>query len=93
MPGIVAEATCTEGQHVDKGAILFLLDSRSVDVAVAFAEKTLERQKKLIQAEGTSQKLLQDAEMQLAAARAQKAILQIQSPLAGTVVRGERQAR
>jgi membrane fusion protein (multidrug efflux system) len=87
VPGVVTEVKCVEGQRVDKGALLFQLDSRAADVAAAFAEKSLERQKKLVQVDGTSQKTLQDAEQQLAAARAQQALLRVQAPLAGTVVR------
>jgi len=87
VPGVVAEVKCVEGQRVDKGAVLFQLDSRAADVAVTFAEKTLERQKKLVQVDGTSQKALQEAEQQLAAARAQQALLRVQSPLAGTLLR------
>jgi RND family efflux transporter MFP subunit len=87
VPGVVTEVKCVEGQRVDKGALLFQLDSRAADVAAAFAEKSLERQKKLVQVEGTSQKALQEAEQQLAAVRAQQTLLRVQAPLAGTVVR------
>ena len=87
VAGVVAQVKCVEGQRVEKGAVLFELDPRAVDVAVDFAEKTLERQRKLVQIESTSQKALQEAEQQLAAARAQRALLQVQAPLAGTVVR------
>jgi membrane fusion protein (multidrug efflux system) len=87
VPGVVAAVKCVEGQKVEQGALLFQLDSRAADVAVNFAEKSLDRQKKLAQVEGTSQKLLQDAEQQFAAARAQQALLGIHSPLAGTVTR------
>jgi membrane fusion protein (multidrug efflux system) len=87
VPGVVTEVKCVEGQGVEKGAALFQLDSRAADVAVAFAEKTLDRQRKLVQVEGTSQRALQEAEQQLAAARAQQALLRVQAPLAGTVVR------
>jgi membrane fusion protein (multidrug efflux system) len=87
VPGVVTEVKCVAGQRVEKGALLFQLDTRAADVAVDFAEKTVERQQKLLQIEGTSQKALQEAEQQLAAARAQRALLQIQAPLAGTVVR------
>ncbi len=87
VPGVVTEVKCVEGQRVDKGAVLFQLDSRAADVAVDFAEKTLERQRKLVQVEGTSQKTLQEAEQQVAASRAQRALLRVQAPLAGTVVR------
>ena len=87
VSGVVASAPCAEGQHVQKGALLFQLDSRTAEVATTFAARTVDRQKKLLQGEATSQKTLQDAEQQWAAARAQQALLQVQSPLAGTVVR------
>ena len=86
-PGIVAEVSCTEGQQVQKGAPLFRLDSRTVDVALEFATQTYERQKKLIAAGGTSQKSLQEAEQQVAAARAQQALLKITAPFAGVITR------
>jgi len=85
MPGVVTEVKCVVGQPVEKGAVLFQLDSRTADVAVATAEQVVERQKKLMQVEGTSQKNLQEAEQQLAAARAQQSLLRIASPLAGMV--------
>lgn len=101
VPGVVTAVKCAEGQRVDKGAVLFQLDSRAADVAVEkarkaaeFAEKTLDRQKKLMQVDGTSQKLVLDAEQALAGARSelataqtQQALLQVQAPLAGTVAR------
>ena len=86
-PGVISEVKCAEGQRVEKGALLFQLDPRAADIAVNFAEKTLERQKKLGLGEGTSQKAMQDAEQQLAGARAQQALLKILSPLAGVVAR------
>jgi len=101
VPGVVTAVKCAEGQHVEKGAVLFQLDSRAADVAavkasnaIEFAGKNVERQKKLIQAEVTSQKLLQEAEQALAAARSdfaaaqtQQALLRVSAPLAGTVTR------
>jgi membrane fusion protein (multidrug efflux system) len=87
VPGVIAVVNCVEGQRVEKDALLFALDSRIADVAVKFAEKTLERQQTLAKIEGTSQKNLQDAEQQLASARAQLALLQIQAPIAGTVTK------
>jgi RND family efflux transporter MFP subunit len=66
---------------------LFQLDTRAADVAVDFAQKTLERQKRLVQVDGTSQKTMQDAEQALATALAQRALLQVQSPLAGVVTK------
>lgn len=87
VPGVIVAVNCVEGQRVAKDAVLFELDGRVADVAVAFAEQSLARQQRLIQVEGTSQKALQEAEQQLAAARAQRALLRVQSPLAGTVTR------
>ena len=87
VPGVVAAVKCVEGQRVEKGAVLFQLDSRAADVTASFTEKSLERQQKLAKVEGTSQKLLQEAEQALAAARAQQALLHIQSPLGGVVTK------
>lgn len=87
VPGIVASVQCVEGQSVERGTLLFELDGRAAEVAVRFAEKSLERQKKLAQVEGTSQKLLQEAEQQLASAKAQQAFLQIRSPINGVVTK------
>ncbi len=87
VPGLVFVVKCVEGQHVDKGTVLFQLDSRAADVAVDFAQKALERQQRLIKIEGTSQKSLQEAEQALAAATTQQAFLQIQSPLGGVVTK------
>jgi len=80
VPGVVTEVKCVEGQRLDKGALLFQLDSRAADVAVAFAEKSLERQKKLVQVDGTSQKALQETEQQLAAAARNKRCCECRRP-------------
>jgi len=85
VSGVVVQVNCAEGQQVAKGAVLFQLDPRVADVAATYAEKNLDRQEKLIQVEGTSQKAVQEAEQQLAAARTQQALLQVESPLAGTI--------
>jgi membrane fusion protein (multidrug efflux system) len=101
VPGVVTAVRCAEGQRVEKGAVLFQLDSRAADVAVEkarkaveFAEKTAERQQKLMRVDGTSQKLLLDAEQaltaarnDLAAAQTQQALLRVEAPLSGTVAR------
>ena len=87
VPGVVAQAKTAEGQHVAKGDVLFQLDSRAADVAAEFAAKTVEREKQLMKIQGTSEQALQNAEQQLNAARVQQALLQVQSPLAGTVTR------
>jgi len=99
--GILAEIACTEGRVVERGALLFRLDTRLAEVAVAkaakaveSAEQTYERQKKLLEVEGTSQKSFQQAGLELAAtrselaaARTELALLEIRAPIAGTVVR------
>lgn len=101
ISGIISEVNGSEGQHVEKGAILFRLDSRAVDAAVSkaqlsieFAEKNSDRQKKLIGANGTSEKLLLEAEQtlasaqaELAAAKVQQSLLRGEAPLSGTITR------
>src|SRR5262245_41141060 len=51
IPGVITAVHCVEGQRVENDALLFQLDSRAAELAVNFAEKTLERQRKLAQAE------------------------------------------
>lgn len=87
VPGIVVAVLCVDGQRVAKGDLLFQLDSRAADVAVEFAAQNVERQRRLIEFEGTSERALREAEQQLDAARVQQALLRVQSPLAGTVTR------
>ena len=101
VTGTVAAVNCVEGQRVARGTELVRLDTRVADAqvakakrAVAFAELTLARQKKMLASEATSQRALEEAEQQLAAARsdlaaaeADRALLVITAPLAGTVVR------
>ena len=101
VAGIVAHIDCVEGQSVAKGTVLFRLDSRVAEVAqekakkaLAFAEENFDRQKKLLAVEGTSKKTYLEAEQQLAASRSEiasaetdLALLRIEAPLAGTVVK------
>jgi len=101
VPGLVAEVRCAEGQRVEKDAILFQLDTRVADVAVekarqavGYARQVFERQQKLGPGEATSQRLYQEAQQNLVVAQndlknaeAQRELLTIRSPLAGTVVR------
>jgi membrane fusion protein (multidrug efflux system) len=100
VAGIIAEVKGVEGQQVKKGDVLFRLDSRAVDAAAAkaelaigFAEKNSERQKKLIAAEGTSEKQVLEAEQALAQAKTELATAKVQqslltgvAPLNGTLV-------
>ena len=101
IAGVVTRVNCHEGERVAMGALLFQLDSRAADVAagkaqdaVEFARKTYERQKKLLEVDGTSQKQFQEAEQalqsarsDLSAAQTQQALLRINAPLAGTISR------
>ncbi len=101
VAGIITEVNAVEGQLVKKGDVLFKLDSRAVDAAVLKAELSVEfattnvvRQRKLIAAEGTSEKLVMEAEQALAAAKAELAAASVQqsllggtAPLAGTLVK------
>ena len=99
--GILTDIRCAEGRPVERGTVLFRLDTRLAEVAVTkaekalvFAEQSYERQKKLLAAEGTSEKAFQEAELQLmtarndlAAAKTELSLLEIKAPLTGTVVR------
>jgi membrane fusion protein, multidrug efflux system len=99
--GLLTEIGCAEGQSVAKGTLLFRFDMRLAEAAAAKAAKALataeqayERQKKLLEVDGTSQKNVQQAELELASARSdmaaaqtELALLEVRAPLAGTVVR------
>lgn len=100
MAGIITEINGVEGQLVKKGDVLFKLDSRAVDAAVAkaelgitFAQANVDRQKKLIAAEGTSAKQVLEAEQalagaqtELAAAKVDQTLLRGEAPMTGTLV-------
>ena len=99
VAGIVAQILCEEGKRVEKGATLFLLDTRVADVMVAkaevaveFAQKNFVRKQQMVNAENVSRKLydeaeqvLQAARVDLAGARIQRELLRIAAPLSGTV--------
>jgi RND family efflux transporter MFP subunit len=99
--GIISEVNCVEGQAVKKGDLLFRLDSRIAEAAVQqaqqmvkFEEQNLTRQKELLEVQGTSEKLLQEAQNQvelahneLAKAKTELSLLQVRAPILGTVVR------
>jgi len=101
VTGVVASVLCAEGQLVESGKQLIRLDTRltnarvaNAEKATAFAEQTLARQKSMFASGATSQRALQDAEQQLAAARgelaaalAERASLFIEAPLSGTVLK------
>jgi membrane fusion protein (multidrug efflux system) len=99
--GIISDVNVFEGQAVHKGDLLFRLDSRIAEVAVQqaqqaviFEEQNLTRQKKLLEVQGTSEKLLQEAQNQaelarveLAKAKTELSLFQVTAPISGTVVR------
>ena len=101
VAGVVAHIECVEGQRVEKGAVLFRLDSRVAEVALekakknlAYAQENFERQKKLLPVEGTSKKdyleaeqQYNDARSQLAAAETDIGLITITAPLSGTIVK------
>ncbi len=100
VAGLLAESRAVEGQTVAKGATLFQLDSRVANVqvekarqAMEFAQIAFDRQQRLLSVDGTSKRLYQEAEQNLQAAKyelanatAQRALLTITAPIAGTVV-------
>jgi membrane fusion protein (multidrug efflux system) len=99
--GIVSEALCIEGQDVNQGDTLFRLDSRVAEVAVKqalqaaeFEERNLARQKELLLIQGTSEKLLQEAQHkletardELSKARTELSLLHVTAPISGTIIR------
>ena len=85
--GVVTAVQCAEGQRVERGAVLVLLDNRLADAAVAFAQKNFERQKTLLTTGGASQKTMLEAEQQWQAAQIQRNFLEVHAPLAGVVTR------
>ncbi|MEZ5329912.1 MAG: efflux RND transporter periplasmic adaptor subunit [Verrucomicrobiales bacterium] len=97
--GLIAEVNCSEGQRVDKGAVLVSLDTRvdqsrvdQAKAAVAFADQELGRQKKLLEIDGASIKTFQAAQseahkarLELAAAETALSMLRIEAPIPGIV--------
>ena len=100
VPGLVAEVLIGEGQRVGTDALLFRLDSRTVDVtierarhAVRVAEQLAQRQERLGPGQATSQRAYDDAQAQLSAAQSeltaaelQRRLLDVTAPIAGTIV-------
>ena len=78
VAGAVAQVNVIEGERVEKGEILAALNSSST--TFENAQREAERQKNLYEQHNTSLKALEDAQAQLA-------LLQIPSPLSGTLVK------
>ncbi len=87
VAGVVMAVPAKEGERVEAGAVIVKLDDRLALSSLALAEQQFERQKKLRTVEGTSEKAFQEANQQVAAARAQLALVQLTTPLAGVVAR------
>lgn len=87
VAGVVRTVPAKEGECVEAGAVIVKLDDRLALSSLALAEQQFERQKKLVAVEGTSEKAFQEANQQLAAARAQLALVQLTTPLSGVVAR------
>lgn len=98
--GLVAAVPATIGHRVESGAVVVRLDTRMADAAVAAAQARLaqatadaERQRRLAELDDASAKqrevaerVLGEAQAELANARTARDLLEIRSPLAGTVL-------
>jgi membrane fusion protein (multidrug efflux system) len=85
--GIVMDVPGKEGERVAAGAVIVRLDDRAALSQLRLAEQQMARQNKLKETGGTSDKAVQEAAQQLAAAQAQLAFVQLSSPIAGVVAR------
>jgi len=94
VSGLVISVSGHEGQRVAQGTMLFRLDNRVADIAVAraqqavrVAEQLVKRQEELGPGQATSQKAYQEATAQLAvtqgelvAAELQRRLLEVRAP-------------
>jgi membrane fusion protein (multidrug efflux system) len=101
LAGLVAEVNCVEGQQVEKGQVLFTLDSRKLDAqtgqaraVLAAAEKSFDEQEKISKPDAAAQLLFAKARQERDLARsdlefalAQQALLKVAAPCSGTVLR------
>ena len=85
--GVVMSVPAKEGESVEAGAVIVKLDDRAALAQLRLAEQQMERQNKLKETGGTSEKTVQEAAQQLAAAQSQLALVQLTSPIAGVVAR------
>ncbi|MCD6394951.1 MAG: efflux RND transporter periplasmic adaptor subunit [Planctomycetes bacterium] len=103
VDGVLSEINPSSGSlgtYVEKGQVMFGLDSRSMDVELAraeakkeFAGQELDRVKKLVEAQAASQKEyqqtlfdLREAEKTVEAARIKRSYLTIRAPMSGTII-------
>ena len=101
VAGMVMSVPVKEGEQISAGTVVVKLDDRIALAAVekaksglAFAERVVARQEKLKVVAGTSDKTMQEAAQQLASAQAefataqaQLSLVQLTSPISGTVAR------
>lgn len=85
--GIVMAVPVNEGERVAAGAVIVRLDDRAAAAQLRLAEQQMQRQNQLKASGNTSEKAVQEAAQQLAAAQAQLALVQLTSPIAGVVAR------
>ena len=85
--GIVMAVPVSEGERVAAGAVIVRLDDRAAVAQLRLAEQQMSRQNQLKGTGGTSEKAVQEAAQQLAAAQAQLALVQLVSPISGVVAR------
>ena len=85
--GMVMSVPAKEGESVEAGAVIVKLDDRAALAQLRLAEQQMARQNKLKETGGTSEKSVQEAAQQLAAAQSQLALVQLTSPIAGVVAR------
>jgi membrane fusion protein (multidrug efflux system) len=100
LAGLVAEVNCAEGQQVERGQTLFMLDRRQLDARIgqaravlAAAERNFSEQEKISKPDSAAQLLFakarqerDQAQGELDVALAQQALLKVTSPLSGTVI-------
>jgi membrane fusion protein (multidrug efflux system) len=100
LAGLVAEVNCVEGQQVEKGQVLFTLDSRKLEAqagqaraVLAAAETNFSELDRISKPDFAAQQLFARARQERDLARseldfalAQQALLKVTAPLSGTVV-------
>jgi RND family efflux transporter MFP subunit len=96
IASLVADVNCVQGQHVDKGQLLFTLDARDVDAGIERARKKLATADENVArfdkaSDAPSQwrlNALRDrdqAQVELDAAVARQGLLKFTAPLSGTI--------
>jgi len=86
-PGTVLAVPVQEGERVEARTVLVKLDDRAALAQLRLAEQQMERQNLLKKTGGTSEKAVQEAAQQLAAAQAQLALVELTTPISGIVAR------